>query len=185
MRDSVSNAVTSTALAIAACRFISQPTTLRMSPVAERATACAALSGSSSVAWEELGIRLAARALQMDETQPARKTSSAAAITHVTESVRWIEAQQASDVPLVSLARQAGLSPFHYLRTFESVTGTTPHQYILRTRLRTAATRLANEEAKIVDVAFDAGFGDISNFNKAFRGEFGVSPTTYRQRRRD
>jgi AraC-like DNA-binding protein len=66
------------------------------------------------------------------------------------------------------------------LRTFESVTGVTPHQYILRTRLRDAAIRVATGQDKILDVAFDSGFGDVSNFNRAFRGEFGVNPLSYR-----
>jgi len=42
---------------------------------------------------------------------------------------------------------------------------------------------LAAGSNRILDVALDAGFGDVSNFNHAFRGEFGVSPRRYRQRR--
>ena len=38
--------------------------------------------------------------------------------------------------------------------------------------------------AKVFDVALDAGFGDVSNFNYAFRAEFGVSPRLYRERQR-
>jgi AraC-like DNA-binding protein len=60
----------------------------------------------------------------------------------------------------------------------------TPHQYLMRARLRTAATRLSTERTTVLDLALDAGFGDVSNFNRAFRREFGVSPTKYRQRRR-
>ena len=56
----------------------------------------------------------------------------------------------------------------------------TPHQYVLRLRLREAAMRLAAEPAKIIDIAFDCGFGDLSSFNRAFRAEFGVSPRAYR-----
>jgi AraC-like DNA-binding protein len=51
-------------------------------------------------------------------------------------------------------------------------------------RLRAAAVTLSSRETKIVDVAFESGFGDVSNFNRAFRAEFGVSPTTYRMRHR-
>lgn len=60
----------------------------------------------------------------------------------------------------------------------------TPHQYVLRLRLREAALRLAGalDPIKIVEIAFDAGFGDVSNFNRAFRAEFGMSPSRYRQR---
>jgi AraC-like DNA-binding protein len=84
----------------------------------------------------------------------------------------------------VRLAEEAKLSPFHFLRTFAAVTGTTPHQYMRRMKLRAAAVRLSSSETKIVDVAFESGFGDVSNFNRAFRAEFGVTPTTYRQRHR-
>ena len=79
------------------------------------------------------------------------------------------------------LAREAGLSPYHFLRTFERITGVTPHQYVLRARLREAAIRLVAEPGNVLDIALDCGFGDVSNFNRAFRTEFGVSPRAYRQ----
>ena len=82
---------------------------------------------------------------------------------------------------LERLAREAGLSPYHFLRTFERVTGITPYQYVLRSRLRDAAARLLAESGKVVDVAFDCGFSDVSNFNRAFRSEFGVSPRIFRR----
>ena len=53
----------------------------------------------------------------------------------------------------------------------------TPHQYILRARLRQAAVRLKTSSDKVLEIALDTGFGDLSNFNHAFRAEFGVSPT--------
>jgi AraC-like DNA-binding protein len=46
--------------------------------------------------------------------------------------------------------------------------------------LRDAALRLADAPGKIVDVALDCGFGDVSNFNRAFRAEFGVTPGNWR-----
>ena len=52
---------------------------------------------------------------------------------------------------------------------------------VLRARLREAATRLVDEPGKVLDIAFDSGFGDVSNFNRAFRTEFGVSPRGFRQ----
>ena len=86
---------------------------------------------------------------------------------------------------LGSLAREAGLSPYHFLRTFQRLTGVTPHQYVLRARLREAAMRLAVEHARVIDIALDCGFGDVSNFNRAFRAEFGVSPRVYRLKKSD
>jgi AraC family transcriptional regulator len=164
-------------------RSLRLPPVRTLSPVI--ADACAALAGSIDVAWDELGIRLAARAVQVDgDVEPDRSAISPAAIARVTRSARMIEEQPMADLPLVRLAKEARLSPFHFLRLFESLTGATPHQYVLRTRLRVAVTRLATESSKILDVALDAGFGDVSNFNRAFRAEFGVTPTVYRRRRR-
>ena len=43
--------------------------------------------------------------------------------------------------------------------------------------------RLAIENVKVIDIALDCGFGDVSNFNRTFRAEFGVSPRAYRRQR--
>jgi AraC-like DNA-binding protein len=102
------------------------------------------------------------------------------AVARVARIVRRIEEETEGELAVSHLAREAGLSPYHFLRTFEGVTGVTPHQYVLRTRLRRAALRLTREPARILDIAFDCGFGDVSNFNRAFRAEFGVSPRRYR-----
>ena len=164
-------------------RSLRLPPVRTLSPVI--ADACAALVGSGDIAWEELGIRLAARAVQVDGDLEADGSAiSPAAVARVTRTVRTIEAQPAAELTLVRLAREARLSPFHFLRTFESLTGATPHQYLLRARLRAAAIRLTTEATRVIDVALDGGFGDVSNFNRAFRTEFSVSPTVYRQRRR-
>jgi AraC-like DNA-binding protein len=63
--------------------------------------------------------------------------------------------------------------------------GVTPHQYVLRARLRRAGLRLKAQRAKVLDIALDSGFGDVSNFNRAFRAEFGVSPRDYRRQEPD
>jgi AraC family transcriptional regulator len=94
--------------------------------------------------------------------------------------VRMIESNPENSHTLASLARLAGLAPHHFLRTFEGLTGTTPHQYLLRIRLRRAAIRLRTAPDRIIDVALDCGFADVSNFNHAFRAEFGASPRVYR-----
>ena len=72
------------------------------------------------------------------------------------------------------------MSPYHFLRTFKAVTGITPHQWLLRARLREAAQRLANSRTGVTAIALDVGFDDLSNFIRSFRAEFGVSPRQYR-----
>ena len=95
--------------------------------------------------------------------------------------VRRIECDPGGPCDVTALAREARLSPFHFLRTFQGVTGVTPHQYLLRLRLRRAAVRLKTESTKVVDIAFECGFGDVSNFNRNFRAEFGASPRAWRR----
>ena len=146
------------------------------------AQACGWLATDWNAAWEELAIQLAAQSLGLANRQVLRARSAPpSVIARVTRTVRMIEGDHASELPLRTLACTAGLSPYHFLRTFQQVTGLTPHQYVRRRRLREAAARLASDRAKVLDIALDCGFGDVSNFNRAFRTEFGVSPRAYRR----
>ena len=75
----------------------------------------------------------------------------------------------------------AGLSSFHFLRLFKEVLGVTPHQYLVRSRLRHAARRLADSTQSVTDIAFDVGFADLSNFVRTFHRAAGVSPSGFRR----
>jgi AraC family transcriptional regulator len=148
------------------------------------ASALAGLAGSLRVSWEELSLQLAAQAVRLAANSLREsKSTTASSVARVTGTIRLIERHPEAVLTLGGLAREAGLSPYHFLRTFERLTGVTPHKYILRARLREAAMRLAMEPARVLDIALDCGFGDVSNFNHAFRTEFGVSPRVYRQQR--
>jgi AraC-like DNA-binding protein len=96
-------------------------------------------------------------------------------------SALWIETHCREPIDLEAAAEQAGLSPFHFLRVFSGVLGVTPHQYLLRARLRVAARMLADQPSPITDVAFDAGFGDLSNFVRTFHRAAGMSPRAFRR----
>lgn len=173
-------------------RALRLPPVRALSPIVSRACAGLATHGGSSkgqsedfsppISWEELGMQLAARALRMANGGARRLPdvlpSTAARITRAT---RMIEDRLPSELTLADLAREARLSHYHFLRTFEQVTGVTPHQYVRRARLRAAAIRLAAGRARVLDVALDCGFGDVSNFNRAFVTEFGASPTAFRR----
>lgn len=141
-----------------------------------------ALVGDADVSWDELALEAATTALTLSwDEAPRASNPTRAVLARVTDGVRRIEQDPTAPLTLEHLAADAGQSPFHYLRTFRQVTGATPHQFILRARLRYAATRLVAEPARVLEVAMDAGFGDLSNFNRAFRTEFGVTPREYRR----
>lgn len=150
-----------------------------LSPLVAQASAL--LAGVSRLTCEELSIKVAAEAVQLERGIAPRRTSpEPGSLARVTRVVRVIESHPDNSHDIAGLARQASLSPYYFIRTFEGLTGTTPHQYLLRIRLRRAAIRLRTEPTRILDIALDCGFGDVSNFNHAFRAEFGVSPRVYR-----
>jgi AraC-like DNA-binding protein len=136
---------------------------------------------SRSASWEELGLRLAVRAIRLSRAlAPNSDSAPAGAAARVTRTVRRVEREPHRKLTLAAMARDARLSPWHFLRTFESLTGLTPHRYLLRSRLRLAAARLAASPDRVIDIALDCGFNDLSAFNRAFRAEFGVPPRTWR-----
>jgi AraC family transcriptional regulator len=92
-----------------------------------------------------------------------------------------IDTEAGASITLADLAREAGLSAYHFLRVFSRVLGVTPHQYLVRSRLRHAARLLADGQASVTDVAFDAGFGDVSNFVRTFHRAAGLSPRAFRR----
>jgi AraC family transcriptional regulator len=115
--------------------------------------------------------------------QPSRRDRR-----RISDAVRRIEATADGASPerpsLAALAREAAMSPYHFLRTFRRVVGMTPHQYTLRTRLHRAAVRLRQSGEPVSAIAYDTGFNDLSTFNRRFRRLMGTSPTAYRGERR-
>jgi AraC-like DNA-binding protein len=150
-------------------------------PIVTRAAA--ALAGAATVSWEELALEVAGRAVALASGLPAEGDRVPPGTeARVAAAVRRIEREPAADAALVALAREARTSPYHFLRAYERATGVTPHQFVLRTRLRAAALALAAEGGKVIDAALDAGFGDLANFHRAFRAELGVTPAAFRRR---
>ena len=139
-----------------------------------------ACSSPATAMWEEVGVELAVGALQFEGGRESNRNNSSAAEARVTRIVRLIENRPTATHNLRQLAGEAKLSRYHFIRIFQQLTGLTPHQYVLRARLLHAATRLLLEPARVLDVALDSGFGDVSNLNHAFLAEFGVSPRSYR-----
>jgi AraC-like DNA-binding protein len=133
-------------------------------------------------ALEELAIGFAGAAVEavVDRRPASGGTAGAREERRIAESVRRIERELCDPLPLARLAAEAAMSPYHYLRTFTRVVGTTPHRFVLRARLEQAARALRKTDAPVATVALDAGFGDLSSFHGSFRRWFGASPAAYR-----
>jgi AraC-like DNA-binding protein len=141
-----------------------------------------AADGNSDIGLDEVGQILAGRFVDVVSGKPRKPaTPNARDRRRAVEAALWIDDNSHEEVDLEQAAKQAGLSPFHFLRLFSSVLGVTPHQYLVRSRLRHAARLLADDDIAVTDVAYDVGFGDLSNFVRTFHRAAGVSPTKFRQ----
>ncbi len=142
----------------------------------------AAVQGRNALGFDEIGLALAARFVHVrGARRRTSRTVAAADRRRAVESARWIDAHAADAIDLQGLSMRAGLSPFHFLRVFSSVLGVTPHQYLIRCRLREAARLLHQPDIAITEIAYAVGFGDLSNFVRSFGRAAGTSPGGYRQ----
>ena len=142
-------------------------------------TARARLGMAQPEMMEEVAIELAATAIGLSASG-CRPGAPASHEGGMSEVLRYLAAHSAAPHTVAGLARMAKLSPYHFLRSFKATTGVTPHQWLLRARLRAAAEKLATGKAPVTDIALDVGFEDLSNFTRTFRAEFGASPREYR-----
>ena len=87
----------------------------------------------------------------------------------IAQVLRHIEDHAAEQLNLDGLAKIAAMSKYHFLRTFQRIVGMPPYQFLLFVRMRRAAIRLVISSETVTTIAFEAGFGDLSSFNKRFR----------------
>lgn len=94
--------------------------------------------------------------------------------------ISYINEHFAESIPVDDLAQRAGLSQFHFIRTFKKETGFTPHEYLVNTRINTAKYLLKNSRLSVKDICFQTGFSCESVFCSAFKKHQGVTPAEYR-----
>jgi len=142
----------------------------------------ATANGGSDIGLDEIGIFLATRFAgvaggKLQKSQAVLPLDRRRAV----EAALWIDAHFHHALDLDTVAATVGLSPFHFLRMFRKVVGVTPHQYLVRARLRHAARLLVETSLPVTDIALDVGFADLSNFVRTFHRAAGVAPRTFRQ----
>ncbi|MCY9549765.1 AraC family transcriptional regulator [Lysinibacillus xylanilyticus] len=96
----------------------------------------------------------------------------------IKRSITYIEKHIKEELTANEIAEHIGYSVFHFCRVFSLYQGTPLMDYVRKKRLVQAREELLSNR-KIIDIAFDYGFKTASGFSKAFRKEFGYSPTVY------
>lgn len=92
----------------------------------------------------------------------------------------YIEANLDDDIALADLSAIAGLSQFHFARSFRKSTGLTPQQFLMQRRIERAKLLLANDKLPLVEVGLMTGFKNQSHFTTLFRKFTSLTPKTWR-----
>ncbi len=138
-------------------------------------------SAASPPRAEELAIEvLEAVVGALSDATPGPAAPASWEARRVIEVLRHVEERASEPLDLQGMAAIAGLSRYHFLRSFRRLVGMTPYRYLLRVRMTRAARRLATTPDPIITIALEAGFGDVSTFNARFRTTFGTTPSKYR-----
>ena len=87
-----------------------------------------------------------------------------------------------ADCNLRAVAKHLGFSDAYLCRAFHARTGQTFTHHVTSRRIEHAKASFVQKHLRVVDIAFDCGFASISQFNRAFKMETGVTPTAWRMR---
>lgn len=112
----------------------------------------------------------------LTETQSFREYSGC-----IEEVLRYIRAHIGESLDRETLASVAGFSIPHFHRVFRAEVGESAASYVRRLRLHRAGQKLRMGAVDITEVALAAGYDSHAAFGKAFKQQFGVTPSEFRQ----
>ena len=93
---------------------------------------------------------------------------------------RYLEENFADDIKISELALKHFMSSGYLSKSFKSLTGYTPKQYLCECRISHAKTMLLESKASVQEIAVKCGFNDVNNFIRKFKENTGVTPYKYR-----
>lgn len=99
----------------------------------------------------------------------------------VHQAISLVLAALPGEVKMTEVADQLGLSPTAFSRLFKRNTGHNFVDYLRKLRIGKACHMLSESDMSITDICFAVGYFNISNFNRNFRSERGMTPSTYRR----
>ena len=102
-------------------------------------------------------------------------------IEKIRDALELMERHYAREWDLKTLSDRVYLSPARFSAVFKQALGVSPMEYLIKVRLSNAVRLLESSDRKIVDVAYECGFHNLSNFNRLFKCNVGVSPSHVRK----
>jgi AraC-like DNA-binding protein len=110
------------------------------------------------------------------------RTVPVALLAHLRRARDHIDRHYAQPLDLDRLAAVAGVSKYHFARSFEATYGETPMRYLTRRRIERAQDLLRVANLTVTEVCMVVGFASLGSFSTRFAQLVGESPTAYRDR---
>ena len=107
---------------------------------------------------------------------------SEALLPHLRRARDHIDRRYAAELDLAGLAAVAGVSKYHFARSFEAAYGETPIRYLTRRRIERAQDLLRSANLTVTEICMAVGFSSLGSFSTRFSALVGESPTQYRDR---
>jgi AraC-like DNA-binding protein len=99
----------------------------------------------------------------------------------IVQAKLFIDSNYAERIDAGEIADEACYSKYHFIRTFKSIYGRTPHQYLTHVRIE-RAKELLEQEASVTEACFAVGFDSLGSFTSLFKRRAGVTPSEYQRR---
>jgi AraC family transcriptional regulator len=96
-------------------------------------------------------------------------------------SIEHMHANIDQSLSLDHLAMTAGMSKFHFAKSFREAMGMPPHQYLVQARMQRAMALLKDELLSLPQIASRVGYLDTRQFSAQFHKLVGLSPARYRR----
>ncbi|MCB5201298.1 AraC family transcriptional regulator [Neorhizobium sp. T786] len=128
---------------------------------------------------DSLAMGLIIDVMKLGRSEPRQR--SALASWQLRRALDFIEGNCLRNIRLEELASLTGLSQSHFSRAFKASTGTAPHQWQMKMRIKKAQQMLASNDGSLSDVAAETGFSDQAHFTRIFRQLTGTTPSHWRR----
>ncbi|MDD7176909.1 MAG: AraC family transcriptional regulator [Lachnospiraceae bacterium] len=120
-------------------------------------------------------------ALYTSYSDKKRDLSAGKNIEKLKSVIKYVELNYASPMTIAEMADLAGFSESHFMKYFKNTMGVTFTSYLNSYRLTMAGRLLLQSDDTILSIATEVGFDNLSYFNRAFKKQFGMTPSAYRQ----
>jgi len=100
---------------------------------------------------------------------------------NINRAISYLREEYNNSFSLEDVARIANLSPYHFIRTFKSMTGKTPYDYLLDVKIEKSKKLLKLKGYTITDICFHCGFNNLEHFSSVFKRKVGILPSKYRK----